>query len=140
MNNIENILKEIEKLSDEEKLLLIDKCSIDNKQILYMSFYTKDTMIEEILYLNEDDFNEDEITDWLITTNGNIVFDLIQKHSDKERLSDLENYNSFYESLLTYIKFDFDEFLKEMKAIILEDKRDKVIDLFILKNEDHSQK
>ncbi|MFZ4679064.1 MAG: hypothetical protein ACOYLP_02745 [Flavobacterium sp.] len=140
MNNVENILKEIEKLTDEEKLLLIDKCSIDNNQILYMSFYTKDTMIEEILYLNEDDFNEDEITDWLTNTNGNIVFDLIQKHSDKERLSDLENYNRFYESLLTYIEFDFDEFLKEMKAIILEDKRDKVIDLFILKNEDHSQK
>ena len=137
---MEEILKEIDRLTDEEKLLLIDKCSIDNNQILYMSFYTKDTIIEEILYLNEDDFDEEEITDWLTNTNGNIVFDLIQKHSDKERLSDLENYNSFYESLLTYIKFDFDEFLKEMKAIILVDKRDKVIDFFIPKNEDHSQK
>jgi len=125
---MEKLIKKIDKLTDKEKLILINKCSNNNNEILYISLFTKEYIIKEILYLNEDDCNKVEIINWLSNTNSNIVFEIVKKHCDKKSLYDLENFNSLNESLLTYIKFDCVEFLKEVKAIILEDNRDDVID------------
>jgi hypothetical protein len=132
---MEKLLLELNKLSDEEKLQLINECIKDNKEILYYTLLTKEDVIEDLYSLS---ISED-IKDWLNNTSIEMVFEIVENHCDTVRLYDYEHWDMSNENILSYICFEEDDFIEEVEKIIIQEKRDKVLNSFINTDKNHQK-
>jgi hypothetical protein len=132
---MEKLLLELNKLSDEEKLQLINECIKDNKEILYYTLLTKENVIEDLYSLS---ISED-IEDWLNNNSIEMVFEIVKNHCDTDRLYDYEDWDMNNENILSYISFEEDDFIEEVEKIIIQEKRDKVLNSFINTDKNHQK-
>jgi hypothetical protein len=128
----QSILEQIEKLSDTDKLNLIDEVLNDRAYFLDHRIITTDTIIEELqnrIEWIDDEDDRDEIKMFLENNTEEFIFNIISDCSNENLIEDFSSWDENDEDILNYIDLDIVTFIKLIKPFNTAPRRDKVLSL-----------
>ena len=125
--DLQQLLEQVSKLSNEEKMLVLDKCVDNNDYVLDHRIITKDHIIEELDFrISNGVYEEQDEELWQTWIKENIysedLFNMVLNNSNQNLIYDYSEWNERDEDILNYIYFDYDDFIAEVKSFLREQK------------------
>ena len=125
--DLQQLLEQVSKLSNEEKMLVLDKCVDNNDYVLDHRIITKDHIIEELDFrISNGVYEEQDEELWQTWIEENIysedLFNMVLNNSNQNLIYDYSEWNERDEDILNYIYFDYDDFIAEVKSFLREQK------------------
>jgi hypothetical protein len=131
-NRLLEIIEEIKKLPETERLAIIDAVVRETDSILDCRTITKDTIIEELSFRVEnacEDENAEEIQMFIEEYDTDQVFDILKNCCNGNLIDDYSYWNEDDGDILTYIDFDEDEFVKLIYTLNTPARRERKLSL-----------
>jgi len=133
---LQQLLEQVSRLSDEDKMQVLDACYKENQHVLDYRIITKEIILDEIIFRLENSLFEErdnDVTDWLLEENSDLqenvydkeVFEAIYNNCNQNLFYDYSEWNERDEDILNYIYFEQDDFVSDIRTLM----RDKKLSL-----------